>query len=89
MLRARLRAINGDHVTQTSPPRKGFGYYLSMGFGLLFMAFAVLMAAMLMSAPHPVLGLLVAILFGALGIDLMVSTARGKRSWASRIGPLP
>jgi hypothetical protein len=42
-----------------------------------------------MSAPHPVLGLLVAILFGALGIDLMVSTARGKRSWASRIGPLP
>lgn len=70
-------------------PKKNLRYFLSMGFGVFLIAIAALIASILHQAPHPILGGLAALALAALGVEHMVSTARGRDSWVSRIGPLP
>ncbi|MEO8080595.1 MAG: hypothetical protein ABI641_08695 [Caldimonas sp.] len=64
------------------------GRIVNAAFGLLFVVIAIVIAA---TTYRSMLarGLVAALVIGALGIDALVSAARGTRSWLSRIGPLP
>ncbi len=59
-----------------------------MLFGGFFVALAVLIVAT-SSASTRFAAIAAAIVVGGLGLDLLISTMRGKRSLLSRIGPLP
>jgi hypothetical protein len=64
------------------------GRVVSGCMGLLFvgLAIAIIVVADDPARPGP---LLAALVIGLLGIDALISAARGKRSLLSRIGPLP
>lgn len=57
-------------------------------FGVFFVALAVLIVAT-SDASTRLGAIAAAIVIGGLGLDLLISAMRGKRSLLSRIGPLP
>ncbi len=64
------------------------GHIVTGCMGVLFVALAI---AIIVVADWP-LGpgaLVAALVIASLGIDALISVVRGKRSWLSRIGPLP
>ena len=61
---------------------------VSVLFGLFFVALALVIAVV--SNASNILGATAAVvLVGVIGLDLIISAVRGKRSLLSRIGPLP
>lgn len=56
--------------------------------GLLFLGVAIAIV-LLGEAPSSVGSLLAVLVIGGLGVDALLSAARGQRSLLSRIGPLP
>lgn len=63
--------------------------WVSLGFGVFFVALALLAATQLPTAPHPWWGLVFVFVLGGLGVEHIVATLKNKRSWLTRIGPLP
>lgn len=64
------------------------GRIVSTLFGVFFATLGVLIVT---ESPAPLTAgpLIAALVVGGLGVDLVVSAARGKSSLLSRIGPLP
>ena len=72
-----------DPVTSTKTRR-----LIGILFGVFFVALAVLIIA-LSEPTNRVAAIAVAIVLGGVGLDLIVSALRRKRSLLSHIGPLP
>jgi hypothetical protein len=62
--------------------------WVTAAIGLLFVGIAITILAMLASE-RPIAAFLAAFVTGGLGIDALLSAARNRRSFLSRIGPLP
>ena len=56
--------------------------------GLLFVGIAIAILA-LSASERPIAAFLAAFVTGGLGVDALLSAARNRRSFLSRIGPLP
>lgn len=72
-----------EHTTWTRTRRLVGG-----AFGVFFIAIAVAIVVT-STASTRVGAVAAAVVVGALGLDLVVSAGRRRRSWLSRIGPLP
>lgn len=72
-----------DPATSTKPRR-----FVSALFGAFFVALA-LVTVVTADASTRVPAIAVAVVVGGLGLDLIISALRGKRSMLSRLGPLP
>ncbi len=62
--------------------------WVTAAVGLLFVGIAIAILAMLASE-RPIAAFLAAFVTGGLGVDALLSAARNRRSFLSRIGPLP
>ena len=62
--------------------------WVTAAVGLLFVGIAIAILVMLAS-DRPIAAFLAAFVTGGLGIDALLSAARNRRSFLSRIGPLP
>jgi len=71
-----------------TPPRPNSNRIVTAAFGVLFVAVAI---AILLTVDRSMLigAVIAAVVVGGLGIDALISAARGRRSLMSRIGPLP
>lgn len=68
-------------------------YFAKPGFRIFSLALGLLLVGIgvyaFFAVPQGWAGLLVSLLFVVVGIESIVSAARGTRSWLARIGPLP
>jgi multisubunit Na+/H+ antiporter MnhG subunit len=62
--------------------------WVTAAVGLLFVGIAIAILA-LSASERPIAAFLAAFVTGGLGIDALLSAARNRRSFLSRIGPLP
>ena len=61
---------------------------MTAAFGLLFVGIAIAIAYT-SANDYPIGAFLTAAVVGLLGVDALISAARNRRSFLSRIGPLP
>ena len=62
--------------------------WVTAAVGLLFVGIAIAIIAMSVRE-RPIAAFLAAFVTGGLGVDALLSAARNRRSFLSRIGPLP
>ena len=62
--------------------------WVTAAVGLLFVGIAIAILAM-SASERPIAAFLAAFATGGLGVDALLSAARNRRSFLSRIGPLP
>jgi hypothetical protein len=62
--------------------------WVTAAVGLLFVGIAIAILA-ISASERPIAAFLAALVTGGLGIDALLSAARNRRSFLSRIGPLP
>ena len=75
-------------MNSPSDDSKRSGRWVTAAFGLLFVGIAI--AIVYTSAnDYPIGAFLTAAVVGLLGVDALISAARNRRSFLSRIGPLP
>ena len=68
--------------------REKLDRWVTAAIGLLFVGIAI--AILVLSASErPIAAFLAAFVTGGLGVDALLSAARNRRSFLSRIGPLP
>jgi hypothetical protein len=68
--------------------REKLDRWVTAAIGLLFVGIAI--AILVLSAgERPIAAFLAAFVTGGLGVDALLSAARNRRSFLSRIGPLP
>jgi multisubunit Na+/H+ antiporter MnhG subunit len=78
--------MNSSHDRQGI--RAKLDRWVTAAVGLLFVGIAIAILAMAASE-RPIAAFLAAFVTGGLGVDALLSAARNRRSFLSRIGPLP